>query len=116
MESMVRLMVHADLFEIEALITTSGWNSSGRDYPVGWLDSLSVCLNAYEKELPNLMKRSGQQGFMPLEKESKRQTIGYWPSLEYLRSRVFMGSLGKGTKRLGEKNRTAGSDYIIKLL
>ena len=30
MESMIRLMAHADLFEIEALITSGGWNSSGR--------------------------------------------------------------------------------------
>jgi hypothetical protein len=35
MESMIRLMAHADLFEIEALITSGGWNSGGRAYPVG---------------------------------------------------------------------------------
>lgn len=32
MESMIRLLVHADLFEIEALVATAGWsNSSGHD-------------------------------------------------------------------------------------
>jgi hypothetical protein len=29
MESMVRLLVHADQFEIEALIATTGWNNNG---------------------------------------------------------------------------------------
>ena len=36
MESMIRLMAHADLFEIEGLITSGGWNSGGGVYPVGW--------------------------------------------------------------------------------
>ncbi len=116
MESMIRLFAHADLYEIEALVTTSGWNSSGGDYPIGWMDSLSVCLNAYEKDLPNLMKRSDQRSFMALENENKRQQIGYWPSSEYLRSRVRLGCLGMGTERLGENNRSAGSDFIIELL
>ncbi len=116
MESMIRLMAHADLFEIEALITTSGWNSSGGEYPRGWMDSLSVCLNAYEKDLPNLMKRSEQTGFMSIEEEGGLQYIGYWPSPDYLRSRVRLGCLGMGTERLGEDNRSEGSDFIINLL
>lgn len=58
MESMVRLLAHADLYEIEALIATGGWNSSDRAYPTEWLDSLKTCISAYEKDLPNLMKRS----------------------------------------------------------
>jgi hypothetical protein len=63
MESMIRLMAHADLYEMEALIASGGWNSSGRAYPVSWKDSLSTTINAYEKDLPNLMRRSGQQSF-----------------------------------------------------
>ncbi len=116
MESMIRLLVHADLFEIEALITTSGWNSSGGEYPKGWMDSLYVCLNAYEKDLPNLMKRSEQTAFLPMEQEAVRQQIGYWPSPDYLRSRTMSGSQGLGLARLGADNRSAGSDYIITLL
>ena len=57
MESAIRLLSHADLFEIEAIITTSGWNSSGGKYPQGWMDSLKTVINAYEKDVPNLMKR-----------------------------------------------------------
>ena len=115
MESMIRLMAHADLYEIEALITSGGWNSSGRAYPVSWADSLSTTINAYEKDLPNLMKRSEQTFFLPAGDEEKEQAIGYWPSPDYLRSRSMLGSLELGQARIGEDNRSAGSDFIIQL-
>ena len=40
MESVVRLLSHADLFEIEVLITTSGWNSGGGAYSDEWASRL----------------------------------------------------------------------------
>lgn len=70
MESMVRFLVHADLYEIEAIIASSGFNNSGGLYPIGWLDSLHTCINAYEKDLPNLMKRSNQRNFKSLERKA----------------------------------------------
>ena len=115
MESMIRLMAHADLFEVEALITSGGWNSGGRPYPIGWKDSLSRTIGAYEKDLPNLMKRSGQTGFMSLEEELGCQAIGYWPSADYMRSRSMLGSLELGRSKIGVENRSAGSDHIIRL-
>ncbi len=115
MESMIRLMAHADLFEIEALITSGGWNNSERAYPIGWKDSLSRTINAYEKDLPNLMKRSGQESFRSLVEEQTQQEIGYWPSPSYMRSRAMLGSLELGRHKIGEGNRSAGSDHIIKI-
>ena len=115
MESMIRLMAHADLYEIEALITSGGWNSSGRTYPVSWADSLSTTINAYEKDLPNLMKRSEQTSFLTSNDEEGQQAIGYWPSPSYLRSRSMLGSLELGEAMIGEENRSAGSDFIIQL-
>lgn len=115
MESMIRLMAHADLFEIEGLITSGGWNSSGRAYPAGWKDSLSTTINAYEKDLPNLMKRSGQKRFMPLDNEQDMQMIGYWPSADYMRSRAMLGSLELGRAKIGKDNRSEGSDHIIRI-
>ena len=112
MESTIRLLSHADLFEIEAIITTSGWNSSGKKYPKGWMDSLKTVIDAYEKDIPNLMKRSQQKEFLSIEEESKKQSIGYWPSPEYLRSRIMMGSLDFGYKSLGKDNNSEGSDFI----
>lgn len=116
MQSMIRLLVHADQFEIEALIASGGWNSSGRPYPVSWMDSLNITLGAYEKDLPNLMKRSDQNGFHSLEEENGQQEIGYWPSVDYLRNRVKLGSLNLGYGEIGENNNSPGSDFIIRLV
>jgi hypothetical protein len=114
-ESLIRLMVYADRFEIEGLIACSGWNNSGHVYPVVWMDILKSTIDAYEKDLPNLMKRSGQTGFLSVDEESKQQEIGYWPSPAYLRSRTMLGSLRLGFKQLGETNHSAGSDFLIRL-
>lgn len=115
MESLIRLLVHADLYEIEAIIATSGWNSSGGPYPTSWMDSISTVIDAYQKDLPNLMKRSAQSKFLSLEKENRQQKLGYWPSADYLRGRVMAGSLELGKDKLGEKNNSRGSDFLIQL-
>ncbi|MEI6862340.1 MAG: nucleoside hydrolase-like domain-containing protein, partial [Verrucomicrobiota bacterium] len=109
MESMIRLLVHADLFEIEALVATTGWsNRGGLERP----DIIHDLLNAYEKDLPNLLKRSAQAGFLP---DESRQEIGYWPSPRYLRERTVVGSKTRGQAFIGEANRSPGSDLIIQL-
>lgn len=115
MESVVRLLAHADLFEIEALITTSGWNSGGGPYSDEWVSYLNTVIDAYEKDLPNLLKRSGQHGFSSLNEEAGQQKIGYWPSAEYLRSVHRMGSRYLGVEHIGKDNVSPGSDMIIKL-
>ena len=67
MESMVRLMAYADQFEIEALITSVGWNCD--PYPVEWAQYLQRVIEAYRQDVPKLMKRSGQKDFLALETE-----------------------------------------------
>ena len=114
MESMVRLMTYADRLEIEALITTIGWNCD--PYPTEWADSLYRVIDAYEKDVNNLAMRSGQKHFLTLKKEQRRQHIGYWPSPKYLRSRVAMGSQHAGIARVGNGNDTPGSELIIRLV
>lgn len=109
MESMVRLLVHADLFEIEGLIATTGWNDTGGNEHI---ELIYKALEAYEKDLPNLVKRSNQEKFL---KDESRQEIGYWPSSDYLRTRTLMGSTKMGIKYIGEDNDSPGSDLIIKM-
>jgi hypothetical protein len=109
-ESLVRLLVHADLFEIEGLIFTTGWSlDKTRD---DFFQLLHDATDAYEKDLPNLMKRSGQKGF---QKDENQQRIGYWPGAEYLRKQTMFGSKNRGFKFVGENNDSPGSDLIIKL-
>ena len=113
MESMVRLMAYADLFEIEALIISVGWNCD--PYPKEWAQYLYRVIEAYRQDVPKLMKRSGQQIFQPLEQENSCQHIGYWPSADYLKSRAVMGSEHGGIKVIGEGNDSPGSNLLIRL-
>jgi hypothetical protein len=110
MESLIRLLVHADLFEIEGLVYTTGWSlETTRD---DFLNLIHDGINAYEKDLPNLLKRSGQTEFLP---DESRQEIGYWPSPDYLRSRTVTGSKNRGQRHIGPDNDSAGSKLIIQL-
>ena len=113
MESMVHLMAYADMFEIEALITSVGWNCD--PYPLEWSQYLYRVITAYAKDVPNLMKRSGQKEHLSLEKENGSQRIGYWPSAEYLSKRAVMGSMYGGIRSIGEKNDSPGSELLIRL-
>ena len=113
MESMGRLMAYADMFEIEALITSVGWNCD--PYPAEWAEYLQRVIEAYRKDVPKLMRRSGQQEFMSLEDENKQQYIGYWPSADYVKSRAVMGSIHGGIKAIGADNDSPGSELLIRL-
>ncbi len=113
MESSIRLLSFADKFEVEAIITGSGWNTG--NYDPEWQKILLSVVDAYEKDLPNLMKRSRQKGFKSLSQESKKQVDGYWPSAEYIRSRVMYGSKGMGVSKIGTENDSEGSEFLIRL-
>lgn len=109
MESMIRLLVHADLFEIEALIATTGWSNTGG---LERIDLIHDALNANEKDLPNLKKRSDQKKII---QDESTQQIGYWPSPDYLRSRTVLGSTKMAMEYIGEGNDSQGSNLIIEL-
>ena len=109
MESMIRLLVHADQFEIEALIATTGWSNNGGNERI---DLIHDALNAYEKDLPNLKKRSDKEAFID---DESMQEVGYWPSVGYLRKRTVLGSTKMGMKFIGDDNDSEGSNLIIDL-
>lgn len=113
-ESTVRLLSYADRFEIEAICTTIGWNCD--PYPAEWAKYLLAVVDAYATDVNNLMKRSKQKGFKTLQDEqSKPQPLGYWPSVDYIRSRCFMGSQRAGIGVIGEGNDSEGSRMLIQL-
>lgn len=107
-ESLVRLLVHADLFEIEGLVFTTGWSWDAID--VDAIHLIHDAIDAYEKDLPNLLKRSGQEQFAT---DESKQYLGYWPSPEYLRERTMTGSKHRGIEFIGEDNDSPGSNLII---
>lgn len=113
-ESAVRLLAYADRFEIEGIITTIGWNCD--PYPAEWKAYLDRVIDAYEKDVTNLMKRSGQTGFLDFDAENQVQKSGYWPSASYLRNRAVYGSSRAGISVIGEGNDTPGSDLIIRIV
>ena len=109
-ESLVRLLAHADLFEIEGIIYTTGWSLEIlRDDFIGLIHD---AIDAYEKDLPNLMKRSNQVDF---NKDESKQIIGYWTSPGYLRQHTVFGSKQRGIDKIGKDNISDGSNLIIKL-
>lgn len=109
-ESLVRLLVYADMFEIEGLVFTTGWSldSTRKDF----FNLIHTAIDAYDKDLPNLCKRSGQTDF---SQEGHRQKTGYWPSANYLRTRTVFGSKKRGISFIGKDNDSEGSELIIKL-
>ncbi len=113
MESAIHLMAYADMFEIEAVMTTVGWNCD--PYPEEWTKYLTMVVDAYGKDVENLMKRSGQTSFLSLGKENGRQRIGYWPSVNYIRSRCMAGSHKAGIGVIGKDNDSEGSEFLIRL-
>lgn len=113
MESAIRLLAYADRFEIEAIMTTIGWNCD--PYPADWTKYLTEVVDAYAKDVNNLKTRSAQKSFLPVDVENRKQRLGYWPSVEYIRSRVMSGSTRAGIKVIGEGNDSQGSNFLIKL-
>lgn len=109
-ESLVRLFVHADLLEIEGLIYTTGWSLD--KIREDFLSLIHSPIDAYEKDLPNLLKRSHQTGHAL---DNQPEPIGYWPSAGALRERTVIGSRQRGIEHLGEGNDSDGSNLIIKL-
>jgi hypothetical protein len=108
-QSLIRLLAHADLYEIEGIVLTTGWSQRN---PSKDMDKAKGTIDAYAKDLPNLMKRSNQTGFAH---DDERQEIGYWPSAQYLKDRTMFGSMVMGQEFIGAKNNSKGSDLIIKL-
>lgn len=91
-QSLVRLLVSANEFDIEGLIVSTGWwKKNQRDTAM-----LGKIVDAYGKVLPNLQVHAK----------------GY-PSYEYLKSISVLGQTGYGMSDVGDGRDTKGSDLII---
>ncbi|KAK8092870.1 hypothetical protein PG999_014457 [Apiospora kogelbergensis] len=109
MQSLVHLLSVADMFQIDGIIATTGWNLDG----LTEMPRIFSVIDAYEKDLPNLMKRSGQTGFLDDETD---QLIGYWPSAAYLRGVIAEGQTTRGMGGVGDGKATNGSRLVTSIL
>jgi hypothetical protein len=91
-QSLIRLLVSANEFDIEGLIVSTGcWRKTQSN--TAMLDKI---VDAYGQVLPNLQVHA----------------MGY-PSLEYLKSISVLGQTGYGMSDVGDGKDSAGSELII---
>ncbi len=110
-ESLVHLLASADLYEIEAIIYTTGWSHSV--LATGVMDDLLLpIITSYGRDVRNLRARSNQSSH---DADESVQSVGYWPSMAYLSERTMFGSLNRGAEYIGSGNDSDGSKYIIEL-
>ena len=103
-------LAHADLFEIEGLVATTGWSSGGDN--ADWIMTDSRRRSTPTKRTcPTCESVPDQEGHLA---DESRQEIGYWPSPDYLRSVTVVGSQKRGMSFIGKDNNSPGSDLIIK--
>ena len=93
--SMVRFLLYANEWDVEAIITSSSqYHSHGHNWAGD--DWVQPYLNAYAKVYPNLIKHDPR-----------------YPAPEYLQARTLLGNV----KAEGDmEEATAGSKYIVKVL
>ncbi|KAK7917856.1 hypothetical protein PG985_011464 [Apiospora marii] len=105
MQSLVHLLSVADIFQIDGIVAVTGWNLDGSTE----MYRVFEVIDAYEKDLPNLMKRSGQTAFLDDETD---QFVGYWPSAAHLRGVVAEGQTTRGMGGVGDGRATNGSRLV----
>jgi len=95
-QSLIRLMVYSNEFQIEALIATASGTPGELKNAVTRPDLILEIIGRYEQVLPNL----------------KQQASG-WPSPDELRRCVQSGNPLRGRDRIGEGHDTAASRFLI---
>lgn len=59
-QSLTRLLAHADLYEIEGIVISTSWGLKDMHDHLDSIDIAIGVIDAYGKDLPNLMKRSNR--------------------------------------------------------
>src|SRR5262245_66248633 len=95
-QSMIRLMVHANEFDIEGLIATASGTPGKKDPEVVRPQLIREIVEAYGKVQPNLVKHHPD-----------------FPEAKTLLERIKAGNPVRGTASLGDEKDTDGSKWII---
>lgn len=95
MQSLIRLMLYSNEFNIKALIATSTLRHGTKNHP----ELIYKVIDGYEKVYPNL----------------KLHAKGY-PEPDYLKSIVFSGDEFYGMKFVGDRHDTKASEKLIEII
>ena len=95
-QSLIRLMLYANEFEIEALIASASGTRGELDHSITRPDLIVEIIDAYERDLPNLRRHA--QG---------------WPSPEALRAVVRSGNRFRERAHVGAEHDTDASKWLI---
>jgi hypothetical protein len=95
-QSMIRLMVYANEFEIEALVASAAGTPGELKASITRPELIREIIAAYGKVLPHLRKHADG-----------------WPAAEHLLGVVKSGNPLRGRKHIGEGHDTAGSRFLI---
>jgi hypothetical protein len=98
-QSLIRLMVYAREFELEALIASASGTPGELREAVTRPDLIHQIIDAYAQVLPNLQRHASN-----------------WPNPGDLRERVYSGNPRRGLPHIGAGHETAGSQALIRLI
>jgi hypothetical protein len=98
-QSMVRLMVYANEFDIEALIATASGTPGELKKAITRPDLILEIVDAYGRVLPNLRKHASD-----------------WPDADALRRKVKSGNPYRGRQNIGRGHDTDGSQELTRLV
>jgi hypothetical protein len=95
-QSMIRLLVYANEFDLELLIATAAGTPGELKESITRPDLILRIVDAYARVLPNLRHRAAG-----------------WPAAERLRARVISGNRFRGREHIGPGHDTAASRALI---
>lgn len=98
-QSMIRLMVYSNQFEIEGLIATASGTPGELKEAITRPDLIREIVRAYGEVRQNLVKHETN-----------------WPETKFLLGRIKSGNPHRGRDHIGSKHDTEGSKWLIKCI
>lgn len=95
-QSLVRLMLYANEFDIEALVASASGTRGELKKSITRPDLIREIIDAYGKVLPNLQRHASG-----------------WPAAEHLMNRVKSGNPQRGQAHVGSDHDTEGSRWLM---
>ncbi|QDV62682.1 DUF1593 domain-containing protein [Crateriforma conspicua] len=95
-QSLVRLMVYANEFQIEAIVASASGTPGELKKSITRTDLILEIIDAYDRVLPNLKRHDGG-----------------WPTADTLRGVVRSGNRFRGLEHIGDSHDTDGSKWLI---